>query len=75
VLVVTVIEALRSFDLVYVVNRGRNGLELISVLIVDTVLGEASRVGFGSALATLLLAISLGFVVVYLSRVMREEER
>jgi multiple sugar transport system permease protein len=75
VLVITVIEGLRSFDIVYVVNRGRNGLELLSVLIFDTVLGEASRIGFGSALATLLLAISLGFVVVYLSRVMREEGR
>jgi multiple sugar transport system permease protein len=75
VLVVTVIEALRSFDLVYVVNRGRNGLELLSVLIFDSAIGEASRIGFGSALATLLLAISLAFVVVYLTRVLREEER
>jgi multiple sugar transport system permease protein len=75
VLVVTVIEGLRSFDIVYVVNRGRNGLELISVLIFDTVVGEASRIGFGSALATLLLCISLAFVVVYMIRIMREEER
>src|SRR5712691_7599371 len=29
VLVITIIEALRAFDLVYVVNKGRNGLELI----------------------------------------------
>jgi ABC-type sugar transport system permease subunit len=56
-----------------VVNRGRNGLELISVLIFDTVVGEASRIGFGSALATLLLCISLAFVVVYMTRIMREE--
>ena len=29
VLVVTVIEALRAFDIVYVINSGRNGLELL----------------------------------------------
>ena len=30
--VITVIEALRAFDIVYIINRGRNGLELLSVL-------------------------------------------
>jgi multiple sugar transport system permease protein len=75
VLVITVIEGLRAFDIVYVVNRGRNGLELLSVLVFDNIVGEASRVGFGSALAALLLVISLGFVIVYVSRIMREEER
>ena len=30
VLVITVIESLRAFDIVWVVNKGRNGLELIS---------------------------------------------
>jgi multiple sugar transport system permease protein len=74
VLVITVIEGLRAFDIVYVINRGRNGLELISVLIFDTVVGEASRIGFGSALATLLLCISLAFVVIYMTTIMREEE-
>jgi multiple sugar transport system permease protein len=75
VLVITVIEGLRAFDIVYVVNRGRNGLELLSVLIFDNIIGEGSRIGFGSALATLLLVISLIFVVVYMTRIMREEER
>jgi multiple sugar transport system permease protein len=75
VLVITVIEGLRAFDIVYVVNRGRNGLELLSVLIFDNIVGEGSRIGFGSALATLLLVISLIFVVVYMTRIMREEER
>ena len=30
VLVIVVIESLRAFDLVWVINKGRNGLELIS---------------------------------------------
>jgi multiple sugar transport system permease protein len=75
VLVITVIEALRAFDIVYAVNHGRNGLELLSVLVFDNIVGEASRIGFGSAIAVILFAISLGFIVVYLTRVLREEER
>jgi multiple sugar transport system permease protein len=72
VLVITVIEALRAFDIVYAINRGRNGLELLSVLVTDNIIGEASRIGFGSALAVILLVISLGFIVTYLVRVLRE---
>jgi multiple sugar transport system permease protein len=73
VLVITVIEALRAFDIVYAVNHGRNGLELLSVLVFDNIVGEASRIGFGSAIATILLAISVGFIVTYLTRILREE--
>src|SRR5205085_12326377 len=73
VLVITIIEALRAFVLVYVVNKGRNGLELISVLVTNNIIGEASRVGFGSALAVILLVISLGAIVPYLLRTFHNE--
>jgi multiple sugar transport system permease protein len=73
ILVVTVIESLRAFDLVWVINRGRNGLEVISALVTANVIGEASRIGFGSALASIMLVISLVFIVVYLSNVLRGE--
>ncbi len=72
VLVITVIEALRAFDLVWVINKGRNGLELIATLVTQNVVGEASRIGFGSAMATIMLLISSVFVAIYLSIVMRE---
>jgi multiple sugar transport system permease protein len=75
VFVITVIESLRAFDLVWVINKGRNGLELLSALVTSNVVGEASRIGFGSALATIMLVISLVFIVIYLSTVFREEER
>ncbi|MGW4499627.1 carbohydrate ABC transporter permease [Micromonospora sp. NPDC004336] len=75
VLVVTVIESLRAFDLVWVVNKGRNGLELLSALVTQNVVGEASRIGFGSALATIMLVVSLVFITVYLVTVMREGRR
>ena len=65
VVVVTLIEALRAFDIVFIVNKGRNGLELLSVLVYDNIVGEASRVGYGSALATILLVISIVPIVVF----------
>jgi multiple sugar transport system permease protein len=73
VLVVTIIESLRAFDIVYVTNKGLNGLELLSVLIVTNLLGEASLVGFGSAIAVILLLISIGPIIFYLYRTMREQ--
>jgi multiple sugar transport system permease protein len=73
VLVVTVIEALRAFDIVWVINKGTNGLELIGTLVTSNVIGEASRIGFGSALATIMLVISLGFITIFLATVMRGE--
>jgi len=75
VLVVTVIEALRAFDIVYIINKGRNGLELLSVLVTDNIIGESSRIGWGSALAVILLLISLGFIITYLYQVFSKENR
>jgi multiple sugar transport system permease protein len=71
--VITVIESLRAFDIAWVINKGRNGLELISTLVTQNVIGEASRVGFGSALATIMIAISTVFIAIYLIQVMREQ--
>ncbi|MEV0277963.1 sugar ABC transporter permease [Streptomyces sp. NPDC050610] len=73
--VITVIEALRAFDIVYAVNQGRNGLELLSVLVTDNIIGEASRIGFGSAIAVVLLVVSMGFIVTYLVQELRAEKR
>ncbi|QII04191.1 sugar ABC transporter permease [Rhodococcoides fascians A25f] len=74
IIVITVIEALRAFDLVWVINKGRNGLELISALVTANVVGEASRIGFGSALATIMLGISLIFIALYLAIVLRSKD-
>ena len=75
ILVITVIESLRAFDLVWVINRGRNGLELISALVTSNIIGEASRIGFGSALATIMLVISSVFITIYLIAVFRGDQR
>ncbi|GGO96168.1 carbohydrate ABC transporter permease [Wenjunlia tyrosinilytica] len=73
VLVVSVIDSLRAFDIVYVINKGTNGLELLSVLVTNNIVGEASRIGYGSALAVILLAISLSFIIPYVRSIFREQ--
>ncbi|WP_223845754.1 carbohydrate ABC transporter permease [Dermabacter vaginalis] len=72
-LVITFIEGLRAFDIVWIINKGRNGLELISTLVTSNVVGEASRIGFGSALATIMLIMSSIFIVIQLRIMLKGE--
>ena len=74
ILVVTVIEALRAFDIVYIINQGRNGLELLSVLVTDNIIGEASRIGYGSAIAVILIVISIVPIVVFVWNSFQERQ-
>ncbi|EDY46736.1 carbohydrate ABC transporter permease [Streptomyces sp. SPB074] len=74
VMVITVIESLRAFDLVYITNKGINGLELLSVLVTSNIVGETQRVGFGSALGVVLLLISLVPICLFLRQSFRKEE-
>ena len=74
IVVVTVIEALRAFDVAYVLNRGTNGLELLSILVTNAILGPASRIGFGSAIATVLLLVSIPPIALYLRRTLGGDE-
>ncbi len=71
--VITTIESLRAFDIAYIINHGKNGLELLSTLIVNNSISEASLVGFGSAIAVVLLVVSLVPIVAFLINVNRRE--
>jgi len=73
IVVIVVIDALRAFDIVWVINKGRNGLELIGALVSQNVIGEATRYGFGSALAVIMMLISSVFIALYLRVVFREQ--
>ncbi|GGI99423.1 ABC transporter permease [Streptomyces brasiliensis] len=75
VLVVTIIEALRAFDLVFVFNKGAQGTELLSILVTNNIIGESSRIGYGSAIAVVLLVISLAVIIPYLVATFRKERR
>ncbi|MGJ5738643.1 MULTISPECIES: carbohydrate ABC transporter permease [Streptomyces] len=75
VLVVTIIEALRAFDLVFVFNKGAEGTELLSILVTNNIIGESSRIGYGSAIAVVLLVISLAVIIPYLIATFRKERQ
>jgi multiple sugar transport system permease protein len=75
ILVVTFIESLRAFDLVYITNKGTNGLELLSVLVTSNITGETQRLGFGSALGVVLLVVSLVPITIFLHQSLRRERQ
>ncbi len=74
IVVITVIEALRAFDIVFIINKGTNGLQLLSTMIY-TNSGAAARVGYASALAVILLVIALVPIISYLTQAFKEENR
>ncbi|MFF3562594.1 carbohydrate ABC transporter permease [Streptomyces sp. NPDC002574] len=76
ILVVTVMESLRAFDVVYVLGGGvgsKPGMELLSLLITDNIIGESSHIGYGSALAVVLLVVSLAAIGTFLVQNFRKE--
>lgn len=73
IVVITIIESLRAFDIVYIINRGTNGLELISALVIQNLVGEGQVIGIGSALAAILLVVSLVPIIMYLVRTFKKE--
>ncbi|WP_326810133.1 sugar ABC transporter permease [Streptomyces scopuliridis] len=78
VLVVTVMESLRAFDIVYVLGGGtgsKPGMELLSLLITDNIIGESSHIGYGSALAVILLLVSLAAIGAFLFQTFRKEDQ
>ncbi len=74
IVVVTIIESLRAFDLVYIINQGTNGLQTLGVLVYDNILGSSMRIGWGAAYATLLFLICLGPITVYLYQNFSKED-
>ncbi|MFJ5846535.1 MULTISPECIES: carbohydrate ABC transporter permease [unclassified Streptomyces] len=78
ILVVTAMESLRAFDIVYVVGGGvgsKPGMELLSLLITDNIIGESSHIGYGSALAMIMLVISLAAIGTFLVQNFRKEDQ
>jgi len=76
VVVISIIDSLRAFDLVSVMTRG--GPFNSSSVLANFMYIEAFnnyRMGYGAAIAVILFMISLVFIVFYLQRVAREETR
>lgn len=74
VAVITVIEALRAFDIIFVLNTPGN-TEVLSILTTNNLLGEGGgNVGRGSAYATILFALCLSFVIWYVTNHYKSSE-
>lgn len=72
--VITVIEALRAFDIIFVLNVPRK-TEVLSILTTNNLLGEGGgNVGRGSAYATILFILCVGFVVWYVTNHFRNTQ-
>jgi multiple sugar transport system permease protein len=75
VFVITVIQSLRAFDLVFVMTRGgpfNSSNVLANFMYIEAFLNY--NMGYGAAIAVVLFFISLGFIAIYLYRVAREED-
>jgi len=74
IVVITVIESLRAYDIVKVLDEPRR-TEMLSHLATNALVGEgASNVGRGSAYATLLFLLCIGFVLWYVTSHYKNQE-
>lgn len=74
--VVTIIGALRSFDLVSIMTNGgpAGATRVLSYWMYEKVLGEGGGpVGFGTAIAVVLFAIMLVFITLFIFKMIRDE--
>ena len=76
VLSVIVIDALRSFDIVYALTKGGpyNSSELLSTYMFKTAF-TTGRLGYASAIAVVVFLLAVTFIVLYLVRALREDVR
>jgi multiple sugar transport system permease protein len=76
VISVIVIDALRSFDIVYALTKGGpyNSSQLLSTYMFQTAFATG-RLGYASAIAVVIFFLAVGFIVLYLVRALREEAR
>jgi multiple sugar transport system permease protein len=74
VFVITVIEALRAFDIIFALKKPP-GTQVLGILVRDNLVGEGGgHVGIGSAYGVILLLLCLGFIIWYLVNNYREEQ-
>lgn len=72
VFVITTIEALRAFDIVFALKTPR-GMELLSILVTNNLLGEGGgNVGRGSAYGVILLLMCVGSITWYVVTLRKE---
>jgi multiple sugar transport system permease protein/raffinose/stachyose/melibiose transport system permease protein len=73
VLVITMIESLRAFDIVYIIY-GTSGAQvpILGTLVFQNISGEGQSMK-GAAYATLLFILSIGPIIAYLRQTFKED--
>lgn len=76
VVVISIIDSLRAFDLVYVMTKGGpfNSSSVLATFMYNEAFNNY-RMGYGASISVMLFAISLVFIFVYLIRMLRVEQR
>ena len=74
VIVITVIESLRAFDLIYIIYGTSTGWPILGMLVFQNIYGQSASM-LGAAYAVILLLLSITPIVFYLRTVYKEENR
>ncbi|MFM7829507.1 MAG: carbohydrate ABC transporter permease [Actinomycetota bacterium] len=72
IVVITIIESLRAFDIIYVIYGTSAGLPILGVLVFQNIAGEGASMK-GAAYAVLLFVLSIGPIIAYLRQQFRED--
>ena len=72
VVVITIIESLRAFDIVYIIYGTSAGLPILGVLVFQNIAGEGASMK-GAAYAVILFVLSIGPIIAYLTQQFRED--
>jgi len=73
IIVITVIESLRAFDLIYIIYGTSTGWPILGMLVFQNIYGQAASM-LGAAYAVILLLLSITPIVFYLRTVFREDQ-
>jgi ABC-type sugar transport system permease subunit len=72
IVIISIIDSLRAFDLVQIMTRGNQNTEVLANLMYMEAFNNY-RMGYGGAIAVILFSISVVFVGLYLWRTLKEE--
>ncbi|NBU56751.1 MAG: sugar ABC transporter permease [Acidimicrobiia bacterium] len=72
IVVITMIESLRAFDMVYVIYGTSAGLPILGILVFQNIAGEGASMK-GAAYAVILFALSIGPIIAYLRQQFRQD--
>jgi len=74
VIVITIIESLRAFDMVYIIYGSSGGLPILGVLVFNNIAGEGASMK-GAAYAVILFLLSIVPIITYLQQQFKDDVR